>query len=79
MKRYLVVLSNSDKFDVFKRINQFKGAIVEEKYTFGGEVALIITVFADEGEFLEIIKGSSRIIEQIEDLCRSASSSPGVE
>jgi hypothetical protein len=76
LKRYLVVLSNSDKFDVLKRINQFKGATVEEKYTFGGEVALVITVFAGQGEFLEIIKGSSRIIE---DLCTSPSSSPGVE
>jgi hypothetical protein len=76
LKRYLVVLSNSDKFDVLKRINQFNGIRVEEKYTFGGEVVLVISVFADEGEFLEIIKGSSRIIE---DLCRSPSSSPGVE
>ena len=63
MKRYLVVLSNSDKFDVFKRINQFKGVRVEEKYTFGGEIALLITVLEDEGEFLGIIKGASRIIE----------------
>jgi hypothetical protein len=63
LKRYLVVLSNSDKFDVFKRINHFQGARVEEKYTFGGEMALIITVFEDEGEFLAIIKGASRIVE----------------
>jgi len=63
LKRYLVVLSNSDKFDVCKRINQFKGARVEEKYTFGGEIALLISVFADEGDFLGIIKGASRIIE----------------
>ena len=63
MKRYLVVLSNSDKFDVFKSINQFKGARVEEKYTFGGEIALLIAVFEDEGEFLGIIKGASRVIE----------------
>ena len=65
MKRYLVVLSNSEKFDVVKRINLFKGATVEEKYTFGGEIALLITVFADEGEFLGIIKGASRIIEGV--------------
>jgi hypothetical protein len=63
LKRYLVVLSNSDKFDVFKRINQFKGARVEEKYTFVGEIALLITVFEDEAEFLGIIKGASRIVE----------------
>jgi hypothetical protein len=63
--RYLVVLSNSEKFDVCKRINQFKGAIVEEKYTFGGEIALLINLFADEGEFLGIIQGASRIVEGV--------------
>ena len=65
MKRYFVVLSNSDKFDVFKRINQFKGATVEEKYTFGCEIALLINVVEDEGEFLGIIKGASRIIDDL--------------
>ena len=63
--RYLVVLSNSDRFDVCKRINQFEGARVEEKYMFGGEIALLITVLEDEGDFLGIVRGASRIIEDL--------------
>jgi hypothetical protein len=61
-KKYLVVLSNSDKFEILNRINQFSGAMVEEKNTFGGEIALLITVFKDEEEFLRIIKGATRVV-----------------
>ena len=63
-KRYLVVLSNPDRFEILKSITQFSGAKVEEKNTFGVEMALLITVCKDEEGFLRIIKGASRVVEE---------------
>ena len=68
LKKYLVVLSNSDKFEILERINRFSGARIEDKNTFGGEMALLVTVFKDEEEFLRIIKGAGRVVG--EDLLR---------
>ena len=62
LKKYLVVLSNSDKFQVLKSINQFKGARVNDVNIFGTEMALLITVFENEEEFLRIISKANRIV-----------------
>lgn len=64
MNKYLVVLSNSDKFKILQKINRFTGARIEEKNTFGGEIALLITVDKDEEEFLRIIKGATRVVQK---------------
>lgn len=65
LKKYLVVLSNSDRFEIVKRISQFSGARIEDKNTFGGEIGLLITVYKDEDEFLKIIEGVPRVIEKV--------------
>lgn len=62
LKKYLVVLSNSDKFEILSRITQFSGAKIEEKNIFGGEIALLITIVENEEEFLRIVRGAGRIV-----------------
>jgi hypothetical protein len=64
LKKYLIILSNSDRFETLKKINESSGIRIEEKNTFGGELALLVTVFKDEEEFLRITKGVGRVVEK---------------
>jgi hypothetical protein len=64
LKKYLVVLSRSNKFQILENISQFSGARIQDKNVFGGEIALLVSVSENEEEFLRIIKEADRIVKE---------------
>ena len=65
LKKYLVVLSNTNKYQILEDISHFNGAKIQDKNTFGCEIALLVHVSENnEVEFMKIIKEADRIVKQ---------------
>ncbi|HEX3036795.1 MAG TPA: hypothetical protein VHT73_17030 [Thermodesulfobacteriota bacterium] len=65
LKKYLITLSNPKRYQILESLIHCNGVSIQDKNTFGGEIALLVNVSENnEEEFMQIIKEADRIVRK---------------